>query len=349
MRAQLVLMCVMTAALGLVNAGFTTALMLITARDLAILGGLLVFSLGISVFVAFTLSDATSRSIGEVLATLRSINTGNLDVRVTVRSRDQVGEMAQAVNAMAQRLETSLSRERDVDRARHDLIRSVSHDLRTPLASIRAMVESINDGVVSDPATVNRYLRSMQSETENLSELINDLFELSQMDAGALQLHMEPASLEDLISDTIAGMSAQARTNGVALDGRVDEELPAVSMDTQRVQRVLNNLVHNAIRHTSPEGKVFIDAHNLGHEVQVDVIDNGEGIPKEEVSRILDVSNGLTGSRNWASIGSGLGLSIATRIVEAHGGRFWLESEEGEGSTFSFTLNKSTASGSQPL
>ena len=349
MRAQLVLMCVMTAALGLVNAGFTTAMMLISALDLAILAGLLVFSLGVSVFVAYTLSAAPSRSFSEMLKTLRSINTGSLDVRVPVRSRDQVGEMAQAVNAMAERLEASLSRERNLDRARHEVIRAVSHDLRTPLASIRAMVESINDGIVSDDVTVGRYLHSIQTETENLSQLINDLFELSQMDAGALELHMEPASLEDLISDTIASMSAQARTNGVALDGRVDHELPAVSMDTQRVQRVLNNLVHNAIRHTPPQGKISINARDVGEEVQVDVIDTGEGIPQEDVALILDVSHGLQRSRKWASNGSGLGLSIATRIVEAHGGRFWLESVVGEGSTFSFTLNKHTASGSQPF
>lgn len=349
MRAQLVLMGVMTAALGLVNAGFTTAMMLISARDLAILAGLLVFSLGVSVFVAYTLSAATSSSIGEVLATLRSINTGSLDVRVPVRSRDQVGEMAEAVNSMAQRLEASLSRERDVDRARHDLIRAVSHDLRTPLASIRAMVESINDGVVSDTTTIERYLRSVQLETQNLSQLINDLFELSQMDAGVLDLHMEPASLGDLISDTIASMSAQARTSGVALDGSVDEELPTVSMDSQRVQRVLNNLVHNAIRHTAPHGKISINAHDLGQEVQVDVIDTGEGISQEEIARILDVSHGSQENRGWASNGSGLGLSIATRIVEAHGGRFWLESVVGEGSTFSFTLHKSTVSGPQSL
>ena len=342
-------MGVMTAALGLVNAGFTTAMMLISARDLAILAGLLVFSLGVSVFVAYTLSAATSSSIGEVLATLRSINTGSLDVRVSVRSRDQVGEMAEAVNSMAQRLQASLSRERELDQARHDLIRAVSHDLRTPLASIRAMVESINDGVVSDSDTVDRYLRSVQLETENLSQLINDLFELSQMDAGDLMLHVEPASLGDLISDTIASMSAQARANGVALDGRVDDELPTVSMDSQRVQRVLNNLVHNAIRHTPPQGRIFIDAHDMGHEVQVDVIDTGEGIPQEEIARILDVSNGLERRSSWGANGSGLGLSIATRIVEAHGGRFWVESVVSEGSTFSFTLNKSTRPGPQTL
>ena len=254
LRARLVLMCVMTAVLGLANAGFITYLMFLSAPDLAILAGLLGFSLGVSVFVAFTLSASTTGSISDVLATLRFMNTGSLDVRVPVRSRDEVGELAAAVNAMAQRLETSFARERNLVRAQNDLIRAVSHDLRTPLASIRAMVESINDGVVDDPETVRRYLRSTQSEVENLSQLINDLFELSLMDAGGLELHVESASIADLISDTIESMSARARAHRLVLAGRVDDDLPTVMMDPQRVQRVLNNLVHNAIRHTPRRG-----------------------------------------------------------------------------------------------
>ena len=253
LRAQLVILCVMTALMGLVTSGFTTALMLLSTQDLAILAGLLGYSLAVSVIVAFAFADTTAGSIGSVLAALRSMNTGNLDVRVKARSPDEVGELAEAVNALARRLQASLSRERD-------LIRDVSHDLRTPLAAIRAMVESVNDGVVDDPETVRRYLRATQLELEQLTRLINDLFDLSQLDAGALELRIEPASIGDLISDTIESMSAQAAARGLALDGRVDADLPAVMMDAQRVQRVLNNLVDNAIRHTPSRGAIFIEA-----------------------------------------------------------------------------------------
>ena len=249
---------------------------------------------------------------------------------------DEVGELAEAVDALARRLQASLSRERD-------LIRDVSHDLRTPLAAIRAMVESVNDGVVDDPETVRRYLRATESELEQLTRLINDLFDLSQMDAGALKLRIEPASIGDLISDTIESMSAQAAAHGLALDGRVDEDLPAVMMDAQRVQRVLNNLVDNAIRHTPPQGAIFIGARDVGPAVQVDVRDTGEGLPEEEVARLLDAAHGGDGSRSRPGGGSGLGLGIGIGIVQAHGGRIWLEIAAGEGSRFSFTLPKSSA------
>ena len=341
LRARLVLMCALTAALGLVNVGFTSALMFLSTHDLALLAGLLGFSLGMSVFVAFTFSSSTTRSIGEVLEAVRFMNTGSLDVRVPVRSGDEVGELAGAVNSMAQRLETSFTRERDLEQARKDLIRAVSHDLRTPLASIRAMVESINDGVVDDSETVKRYLRSTQSEVENLSQLINDLFELSQMDAGVLELHLESSSLQDLISDTMESMSAQAAVHKLTLDGQVDEGLSPVVMDAQRVQRVLYNLVQNAIRHTPPDGTIFLRAQDAGSEVQVDVIDTGEGIPEQEFSRLFQRTYRSDYSRSRASGGSGLGLSIAMGIVEAHGGRIWVESAVGKGSRFSFTLPKS--------
>ena len=336
LRAQLVILCVMTALMGLVTSGFTTALMLLSTQDLAILAGLLGYSLAVSVIVAFAFADTTAGSIGGVLAALRSMNTGNLDVRVKARSPDEVGELAEAVNALARRLQASLSRERD-------LIRDVSHDLRTPLAAIRAMVESVNDGVVDDPETVRRYLRATQLELEQLTRLINDLFDLSQLDAGALELQIEPASIGDLISDTIESMSAQAAARGLALDGRVDADLPAVMMDARRVQRVLNNLVDNAIRHTPPRGAVFIGARDVGPAVRVDVKDTGEGLPEAEFSRLLDAAGGGEGSRSRPGGGSGLGLGIVIGIVQAHGGRVWLESAVGEGSRFSFTLPKSSA------
>lgn len=203
------------------------------------------------------------------------------------------------------------------------------------------MVESINDGIVDDPETVRRYLRSTQTDVENLSQLINDLFELSQMDAGALELHLESSSLQDLISDTMESMSAQAAVHKLTLGGEVDENLSPVVMDAQRVQRVLYNLVQNAIRHTPPDGTIYLRAQDAGSEVQVDVVDTGEGIPEVEFQRLFEPSYRSDYARSRASGGSGLGLSIAMGIVQAHGGRIWVQSTLGRGSTFSFTLPKS--------
>ena len=339
-RGRLVFVSVLTTLLALANVGFVALLMFLSTHDLALLVGLLSFSLGISIFVAFAFSSSTARSMREVVDAARRINSGSLNARVPVESPDEVGELAASFNAMAERLEESFRRERELENTRKELIRAVSHDLRTPLASIRAMVESINDGVVSDEATIKRYLRTTQSEVENLSQLINDLFDLSQMEAGVLELHTEASSIQDLISDTLESMAVQAASCKLTLAGAVDQELSPVIMDAPRVQRVLYNLVHNSIRHTPPDGTISVCAKDAGDEVEVQVIDSGEGIPAQQLPKLFQSTYRPDRSRSRDSGGAGLGLSIAKGIVEAHGGRIWAESEPGKGSAFSFTLPK---------
>lgn len=342
LRVRLLLTSATTATLAMVNIGFTAVLMFLSPHDLAILVGLLGFSLGLSVFLAASLSASTVRSFQQLVSGVSQISTGNLTARVPVQSRDEVGRLASAFNNMAERLEESFSRQRDLEQARRDLIGSVSHDLRTPLASIRAMVESINDGVVTDADTVTRYLHNIESEVENLSQLINDLFELSQLDAGVLSLNLEISSLPDLISDTLESMSAQADASSKKLNlkGSVEGELSNVVMDARRMQRVLYNLVQNAVRYTPSDGTIQILARDTGAEVQVEVTDTGEGIPDAELPRIFDRFYQTEQSRSRDSGGAGLGLSIAKGIVEAHGGRLWVKSALGEGSTFGFALPK---------
>ena len=262
------------------------------------------------------------------------MNAGSLDQRVPILSNDEVGELAASFNAMAGRLEGAFTRQQELESSRKELIQAVSHDLRTPLASIWAMVESINDGVVADSATIRRYIRSTQTEVENLSRLINDLFDLAEMDSGVLELHAESALIQDLISDTLESMSAQALARRLTLKGSVEEELSPVNMDPQRVQRVLCNLVQNALRHTLPDGSVFIRATDVGEEVHVQVQDTGQGIPKAELPRIFQSYYRADPSRSRRSGGSGLGLNIALGIAEAHWGRIWAESTLGQGSTF---------------
>ena len=293
-----------------------------------------------SIRVTFAFSRTTARSMREVVDAVRRLNSGNLDIKVPVLSHDEIGELATALNDMTERLDVSFTRERELERARSELVRAVSHDLITPLASIRAMVESMNDGVVTDSETVKRYLRATQSEVENLSQLINDLFELSQIDTGVLELHMERSSLQDIISDTMESMSAQAAGGKLTLKGTVEEEMSPVVMDAQRVQRILYNLVQNAIRHTPADGTIHIRASDIGVEVRVNIEDTGEGIAEQELAFLFQRPVPAERPGSPTSKGNWLGLSIAKGIVEAHGGRIWVESVLGEGSVFSFTLPK---------
>jgi signal transduction histidine kinase len=334
------MVAVLTALLSLANVGFVALLMFLSTHDLALLAALLTFALGMASFVALAFSESTTRSLRDLVEAAKRMSEGRLDTRVAVLDHGEAGELSAAFNSMAQQLEASFAKQRELEQARKDLMTAVSHDLRTPLASIRAMVESMNDGVVSDPQTMRRYLRTTQSEVERLGQLVDDLFELSQMDAGQLQLHVEEASLDEVIAETLDGMAPQAAASRLKLQGSIDSTLPPVVMDPRRVQRVLYNLVQNAIRHTPPDGTILIRAADAGKEVMVSVADTGEGIPSEELPKLFERFHRADKARSRSNGGSGLGLSIAKGIVEAHGGRIWAESTPGEGATFTFTLPK---------
>ncbi|MSQ15158.1 MAG: HAMP domain-containing sensor histidine kinase [Dehalococcoidia bacterium] len=343
LRGKLIFVSMISAALALINIGFMAQLMFISPHDLALLSVLLVFSLGISASFAVAVSESLQDTMKTFLGAVRQMGSGQLRSRININSHDEWEEVAQAFNAMAEQLEAAFARQSELEGARRHLVAAVSHDLRTPLASMRAMVESINDKVVTDSETVNRYLRTIQAEVEYLSQLIDDLFELSQIDSGLIELHVERGSVQDLISDTLETLSAQARQQHLTLQGEVDDLVPPLVMDTKRVQRVLYNLLQNAIRHTPEDGTIVIRATDAGSEIHVSVLDTGEGISPADLPRIFDEFHRTDKARSRSHGGSGLGLRIAKGIVEAHGGRIWAQSALGKGAVFTFTLPKSTS------
>jgi signal transduction histidine kinase len=240
------------------------------------------------------------------------------------------------------RLEEAERAERTLDEARRDLVAWASHDLRTPLTSLRAMIDAMAEGVADDPDTVARYLRQSQVEIDRMSALVDDLFQVAQLDTGLMELHCSRASLADLISDTLQAFSAGAQERGVALTGAVEPGVDPVWMAPEKISRVLQNLVSNAIRHTPSGGRVHVQVCSTAHsEVTVTVEDSGAGIPADELPKIFErfyrgeVSRARVGSTHG---GAGLGLTIAKGLVEAHGGHIDMRSTLGQGSIFSFTL-----------
>ena len=211
------------------------------------------------------------------------------------------------------------------ERARRDLTAGVSHDRRTPLTAALALIEAVADGVI-DPETEARYLRSSRKELVNLGRLIDDLFEFVQIDADALRVDMVPASLRDLISDTFASFRPQAERRGIRLAGEVSSEVDPVLMDLPRLQRVLHNLVSNALRHTPADGTLALRAAPYGDEVRAEVRDTGVGIAPEDLPRVFERSFRAEGSRTRpeedGAPGAGLGLAIARGLIEAHGARW---------------------------
>jgi signal transduction histidine kinase len=222
---------------------------------------------------------------------------------------------------------------RQVEEARRGLVAAASHDLRTPLASLRLLVEAIDDGVAGEDR--DRYLAEIRTHVAVLSDLIDDLFELSRIEAGDVAWTMRRVELGDLIGDTVAAFRTAAEEHGVHLAAELPEGKVVAEADAEKVQRVLFNLIQNAIRHTPADGSVTVRAKGGSGGVEVEVADSGEGIPTDEGERVFEAF--YRGERSRGEDGAGLGLAISRAIVEAHGGRIWLEDAE-PGTRVRFTL-----------
>lgn len=236
--------------------------------------------------------------------------------------------------ALAVRLAMEERSRREIEAARRQLVAAASHDLRTPLASLRLLVESIDDGVATGE-TRDRYLKEIRTHVGVLSDLIDDLFELSRIEAGDISWTMRQVKVRELIGDTVAAMRAPAAERGVSLAA----ELPAgellASANAEKVQRVLFNLIQNAIRHTPADGSVTVRARSAAGGVEVEVADNGEGIPAGDGERVFEAF--YRGDAARGEEGAGLGLAISRAIVEAHGGKIWFE-DGAPGTRVHFTL-----------
>jgi len=328
--------------LGMMLAGARA--MFISGHDLSLLLTMLTFAAVLSVGFNLLCARPLASRIERVRTGTARIAGGQLGSEIPVEGHDEVAGLAADFNRMARALEEAAEREREMEGARRDLIAAVSHDLRTPLASTRALIEAVADGVAADQQTRERYLSSASRELEHLSRLVDDLFELARIDAGVLQLSLEEASLHDLISDTISSFQPQAEHRGVTLVGEVSGDVDPVLANPPRLQRVLHNLLSNALRHTPADGTVALRATPAGDEVRVEVSDTGEGIAAEDLPRVFERSFRAERSRTRAESedtpGAGLGLAIARGLVEAHGGTMSVESDLGHGSRFRFTLRR---------
>lgn len=320
------------------NVWIIARLMFASSHDLMLATVLVVFATGIATAVGVFLSAALTDRLVTLNRAAERIATGELDTRVEVQGRDELAQLMRAFNGMAAQLQQAQAKQQELDTLRRELVAWVSHDLRTPLTSIRAMLEALADGVVDEPATVQRYYRVAQQDIRSLSQLIDDLFEVSQLDAGGLPLELAPNSIGDLISDTLESLAEAARQQGVQLSGEVQPDVDPVNMDARRIGRVLANLSANALRHTPAGGHIHVSAQRTPAGVEVSVVDDGEGIRPEDLPHVFERFYRGEKSRSRATGGSGLGLAIARGMVEAHGGSIRVESTIGQGATFTFGL-----------
>jgi two-component system, OmpR family, phosphate regulon sensor histidine kinase PhoR len=229
-----------------------------------------------------------------------------------------------------------LTQMRRLQTVRQDFISNVSHELRTPMASLRALVDTLRDGALDDPPAAYRFLDRMEIEVDALTQMVEELLELSRIESGQVPLRLDSVPISAVIFPAVERLRPQAERNHLTLKIDVPRDLPRVLIDAGRIHQVVTNLVHNAIKFTQERGDISIVAHAEGDHVKVQVADTGVGIPATEINRIFE--RFYKTDRSRAAGGTGLGLAIAKHIVQAHGGEIWAESTEGEGSRFTFTM-----------
>ncbi len=318
--------------------GAIALLMFVSPHDATIMTLLLTFAGALTIYSATVLAGGVMRDIEAVRDGIRSVGAGRRDVKIHTEGRDELAELASAANQMATDLAAREAERDTADVARRDLIAAVSHDLRTPLTSLRLLADAIEDDLV-DFETRRAYLKQMSVHIGSLSGLVEDLFELSRLEAGDIQWSMQRVALDELVGETIEAMRPHADHKRVAVQTAVNGNVAPAKANPEKLQRVLFNLIHNAIRHTPADGSVTVAAESNDTCVEIEVADTGEGIPAEVRERAFEpfFRGGTGGARSGA--GTGLGLTICQAIVEAHGGRIWFaESQRGARVRFSLPL-----------
>jgi signal transduction histidine kinase len=314
-----------------VLAAVSAQLMFVSAHDALLLMVIAVFAGVVAVRAAQLFATNAMQDVEALRDTLVAVGEGSRAPAAVTGSTDELAELARAAN-------TAIAKLDNAEAARRDLIAAVSHDLRTPITSLRLLGEAVDDDIVDAP-TRRGYLAQMRTHVEVLSGLIDDLFELSRLEAGDIQWTLQQVPLGQLVEEAVDALRPQAEAKGVSMRADVRGQGPARA-NPEKVQRVLFNLIQNAIRHTPADGSVTVLAEAVDGRVEVEVADTGDGIVDDDRPRVFDpfYRGGSEAARTRA--GAGLGLAISRAIVEAHGGQIWL-AEAPTGTRVRFSLPRS--------
>jgi len=267
-----------------------------------------------------------------------NIAKGNLEQEITYNKNDEFGQFSRVFDSMRVKLKESLEKQRELENARKELVASISHDLRTPITSIKGYVEAINDGKIQNQEQLQKYLYIVKDKTEKLDRLIDDLFQFSQLELGKLKMNKVVWNSRDLMENVLGGYFFEFENLGIELN--IEEPIPSVNLniDEYFISRVFDNILQNAKKYVGEGGTITIKSSLQGDDFQITIKDNGEGIKSEDLPNIFNRFYRGEKSRSREYGGAGLGLSICKQIIEDHGGRIWVESVYGEGSAFHFSL-----------
>lgn len=293
----------------------------------ALIGAVIALLLGV------LLSRTLTHPIRELTRATHAVSEGDLSQQVSVRSNDELGELAQAFNKMSSELSRSIN-------ARKQMTADIAHELRTPLSLILGHAEAVHDGVL--PPTRENF-EIIREEATRLEHLVNDLRILSLADAGELSISLQTVEPQRLLQEIASTYQYQAQRKNISLDLDISASFSNIEVDPGRITQVLTNILDNALRHTPEGGRILLSAREMEHQIELAIQDSGPGLKKEDLGRIFDRFYRTDASRQRdgdVSSGSGLGLAIAKSIVQAHGGQLLAESETGKGLKLIITLPK---------
>jgi signal transduction histidine kinase len=320
----------------------TARLMFVSNHDALLVSAIVLAAGLVALRAAGLVAGPVVREVETVRSALHAVGHGEREIRLEASAHDEIGALARSADAMAEQLAEGERARNAAERARRELVAAVSHDLRTPIASLRLLVEAVDDGIVDEP-TRRRYLATMQTHIRSLSAMIDDLFELSRIEAGDIDWSIREVQLAVLVDEAVDAMRPEARARQVELLSELDAGGLAAHADPERIQRVLFNLIRNAIRHTPSDGSVTVRAEAGSNGVEIEVADTGEGIPASDRAHVFEPFFRRDADAARDPDGAGLGLAISRAIVETHGGRIWIRPSE-RGTRVRFSLPRGSAS-----
>jgi signal transduction histidine kinase len=323
LRRQALVTAALAFSPGIVALGLFVQLMFLSGHDAFLAGLVAAYSALLGVWAGRLLSSRVIDDIDALRAGLAAVGSGERAIDLQVGGLDELAQVAAEVEAMVARLAAAETRREDSEAARRALIAAVSHDLRTPVTALRLLAEAVDDEI-GDPDTRREYVRRLGVHIRALGGLIDDLFELTQIEAGAVAWTMRAIDLDELVEDTVAAMQPAAEAGGIAVQAQIDPALVPACANPERIQRVLFNLIQNAIRHTPADGSVTVRAARAGEGVEIEVADTGSGIAPADRERIFEPFQQGADRAARTDGSAGLGLAISRAIVEAHGGRIWV-------------------------
>lgn len=306
-----------------------------------IIGLLAAVAIIATILVSIQVSNRVTRPILEIARTAQAIKAGDLDQRVPVVSKDEIGALATSINEMADTLARDIARMRTLERVRSEFLANVSHELRTPIFSVQGFLETLLDGAIDDPGVNRDFLQKAHRHATRLNTLLNDLIEISRIESGEMKMSFRFFAVGEFVRQVVEEMRGAAGKKQLQLNVHV--ETPAdlqVYGDRERLKQVMVNLIDNAIKYTDAGGMVTCSVRSDDSVCRIEVADTGSGISSEHLNRIFERFYRVDRDRSREVGGTGLGLAIVKHIVEAHGGTIKVESEVGKGSTFSFTLKR---------